>query len=220
MWRKIGSLYQATSMDRHWLNSDEPWRNPDGSVNYPEYINSQEWRRRRRAYLKKYALCNRCGMDNDEHKRLYGTALHVHHVSYARLGAEIDEDLEALCKKCHEEEECAEYDPATVGDHLAIELGVGERHGVLPVYGQGWDDDIGSEVFRATAPAEVYWSKALERVYDRVRQIAKGRDTEEARSEIKRLDNLERYATACLELACPEHAAETLQEVRNRRDEI
>ena len=78
---------------------DELWRNLDRSVNYTEYINSQEWRRRRRAYLKKYALCNRCGMDNDEHRRVYGTALHVHHVSYARLGAELDEDLEALCHR-------------------------------------------------------------------------------------------------------------------------
>ena len=202
----------------HWRNSDEPsWRNPDGSVNYREYINSQEWRRRRRAYLKKYALCNRCGMDNDEHKRLYDGALHVHHVSYARLGGELDEDLETLCKKCHKEEECAEDDPAAVGDHLAIELGVGERHGALPVYGRGWDSDIGSEVFRATAPTEVYWATALERIHDRVRQIAEGRDTEEARDEIKRLDSVEKYARVCLELA--EQATEILEEVRNRRNE-
>lgn len=193
-----------------YLPMDELWRNLDGSVNYTEYINSQEWRRRRRAYLKKYALCNRCGMDNDEHRRVYGTALHVHHVSYARLGAELDEDLEALCKKCHEEEECAEYDPTAVGDHLAIELGVGERHGPLPVSHGGWDS------IEINGPAEVYWAKALDRIYDRVRRIAKGQDTEEARNEITRLDNVERWARAFLELACPESAAEIVEEMRSR----
>jgi len=187
---------------------DESWRNPDGSVNYAEYINSQEWRRRRRAYLKKHALCNRCGMDNDEHKSVYGTALHVHHASYARLGAELDDDLEALCKKCHQAEECAEYDPAAVGDHLAIELGVGERHGPLPV--QHWNG------IDTSAPAEVYWTQALELIYARTKQIAKGRDTEEARNEITRMDKVESYARACLKLACPERAAEIIEEIRIR----
>ncbi|SRR5258708_4325028 len=187
---------------------DELWRNFDGSVNYNEYINSQEWRRRRRAYLKKHALCNRCGMDNDEYRRVYGTTLHVHHDSYARLGVELDEDLEALCKKRHEEEECAEYDPTAVGDHLAIELGVGERHGPLPGPHSGWDG------VKINSQAEVYWANALERIYDRARGIGRGQDTEEARNEIRRLDNLESYARACLELACPEYAAEIVEEVQ------
>jgi hypothetical protein len=186
------------------------WR-IDGS-DYTEYINGKQWRRRRRAYLKKHALCNRCGMDNDEHKRVYGTALHVHHVSYARLGAELDGDLEALCKKCHNEEECAEYDPAAVGDHLAIELGVGERHGSLPVHWNWWNG------IDTSGPAEVYWPQALELIYNSTRQIAKGQDTEEARNEIARLDKLESYVRVCLELACPEHAAEIIEEVRIRRD--
>jgi hypothetical protein len=187
---------------------DEPWRNPDGSVNYYEYINAQEWRRRRRAYLRKYALCNRCSMDNDEHKAVYGTALHVHHASYARLGAELDEDLEALCKRCHDEEECAEYDPTAVGDHLAIELGVGERHGRLPIPARGYSDgDI-------SGPPEVYWAGALARLEARRRQIANGHDTEEARRELDRLDGLETLAKWCLERACPEYASEIVNDLQ------
>ena len=32
----------------------------------------------------------------------YDQDLNVHHASYARLGCEVDADLEALCRRCHE----------------------------------------------------------------------------------------------------------------------
>jgi hypothetical protein len=33
---------------------------------------------------------------------VYEQDLHVHHISYAHLGAERPEDLEVLCRRCHE----------------------------------------------------------------------------------------------------------------------
>jgi HNH endonuclease len=180
---------------------DERWRNPDGTVNHGEYIASQEWRRRRRAFLAKHALCNRCGRDNDEHHRLFGTALHVHHVSYARLGAELDEDLETLCKDCHEDEESATFDPTEAGDYLAVQLRVGVKHGSLPI-------PSGDGTIDFHSPPEDYWNATLDRIDSRRRAIAGREETEEAWNELARLDWLERFTRTCLELPCPNDSVE------------
>src|SRR5882762_10413800 len=159
---------------------NERWRNPDGSVNnYREYIHSQEWRRRRRAYLRKYPLCNRCGMDNEVHRELFGTYLHVHHVNYSRLGAELDEDLETLCKHCHNAEETAEFDPTEYGDPLAIDLGVGIEQGRPVLTG------IGFGVIDYASPPEEYWLDALVRIEVRRHAIAGGKHTETAWDELR-----------------------------------
>lgn len=51
------------------------------------------WASRRTAYLENVGhKCERCGSTSD---------LEVHHKNYERLGAEHDEDLEALCRPCH-----------------------------------------------------------------------------------------------------------------------
>jgi hypothetical protein len=145
-------------------------------------------------------------MDNEIHRSLFGTFLHVHHVSYARLGEELDEDLEALCKRCHNVEESSEYDPTEVGDHWAIDLDVaGERRGRLPLW-HGMEGDV-------SGPPETYWARALDRLDARRRQLV-SRETEEARKEIGRLDGLETYARACLTLACPEQSSEIAEQVR------
>lgn len=61
---------------------------------YQEYLNSPEWKakRRQRLALDKYT-CRLCGS---------GKNLHVHHISYKNLGKpeELD-DLITLCDKCH-----------------------------------------------------------------------------------------------------------------------
>lgn len=61
---------------------------------YDEYLASDWWQRRARA--KRYSTgyrCEECG-ESDR-------VLHVHHLTYARLGRERDEDLEVLCESCH-----------------------------------------------------------------------------------------------------------------------
>lgn len=68
---------------------------PDGAA-YRAYLLTSEWRQTRNAKLRKAGYrCEVCGS-----KR----ALQVHHLSYERLGAERDEDLQVLCAGCHEDQ--------------------------------------------------------------------------------------------------------------------
>lgn len=64
------------------------------SVNYPEYIQSPEWRRVSWA-MKWFAdnRCQLCGSTED---------LNTHHNTYAHLGHERPQDLIVLCRTCHE----------------------------------------------------------------------------------------------------------------------
>jgi hypothetical protein len=60
---------------------------------YEKYINSQQWRNRRARFLKKHGLkCCICGN--------FGV-IHVHHLTYERLGNERDSDLQVVCEQCH-----------------------------------------------------------------------------------------------------------------------
>jgi hypothetical protein len=75
------------------LTSDESSK-PD----YAEYLNSPEWKQRRQESLRraKYT-CARCG-------RIKPAAqLHVHHLTYERLGNELPSDLQVVCLVCHRE---------------------------------------------------------------------------------------------------------------------
>jgi hypothetical protein len=61
---------------------------------YLAYLNTPDWRsRRNRALLLANWRCQRCASKRD---------LQVHHVTYERLGAEWDQDLEVVCRDCHE----------------------------------------------------------------------------------------------------------------------
>lgn len=66
----------------------------NNSVDYYEYINSDQWRIRARMIRK--AAGNRCQLCNCNDK-----SLHVHHRSYERLGDEHPGDLTVLCEDCH-----------------------------------------------------------------------------------------------------------------------
>ena len=60
------------------------------------YLKSDWWRERRKLKLEACGrVCNRCRSIKN---------IQVHHLSYARKYAELDEDLEVLCKPCHEAE--------------------------------------------------------------------------------------------------------------------
>lgn len=60
---------------------------------YRDYLQSPTWRKRRDRALRRVSWqCERCAGVRE---------LQVHHKSYARLGAELDEDLEVLCRGCH-----------------------------------------------------------------------------------------------------------------------
>lgn len=63
------------------------------NVQYEEYIQSPEWRERAEKIRAEYDnKCYICGSSNN---------LHIHHISYKRLGSEIDRDVVCLCRDCH-----------------------------------------------------------------------------------------------------------------------
>lgn len=63
-------------------------------ADYNDYIHSDKWlERRRQTLLRDGFRCQKCG------SRRF---LHVHHLTYARFGNEKLEDLQTVCKECHE----------------------------------------------------------------------------------------------------------------------
>jgi 5-methylcytosine-specific restriction endonuclease McrA len=65
------------------------------SVEYLEYLASLEWQGvRARIFATRPARCERCGT--------FGCRLDLHHKTYRNFGHERDEDLEVLCRECHE----------------------------------------------------------------------------------------------------------------------
>lgn len=60
---------------------------------YEEYLKTDWWRKRRlRSFILTGDKCNRCNAT---------TNLQAHHKTYARIGKELDSDLEVLCRFCH-----------------------------------------------------------------------------------------------------------------------
>ena len=81
---------------------------------YDEYMQSDDWRVRRWAYLNGHKNCEICG----EH---LGRFAQVHHKTYAHFGAEPDEDLQALCRRCHAIEEAKKGNPIWLGFSIIAE---------------------------------------------------------------------------------------------------
>lgn len=64
-----------------------------GFNSYAAYLRSNLWKNRRKDFYSKYkGECLICGCDHD---------LNLHHITYERLGNEIDEDLVPLCEHHH-----------------------------------------------------------------------------------------------------------------------
>lgn len=74
------------------------------SVDYAAYLLSPAWRRRRsRAIRRAGGRCQWVAPGNPGGPACgrWRTTLHVHHLTYARLGREADEDLQVLCARHH-----------------------------------------------------------------------------------------------------------------------
>ncbi len=71
-------------------------------MNYAAYLRSTDWKvRRYRALDDANFRCQRCGCRGARDP--YGHyGLDVHHLNYDRLGKERREDLEVLCRPCHD----------------------------------------------------------------------------------------------------------------------
>ena len=71
------------------------------SPEYTAHLASPEWQLIRADKLARAGwLCERCGASG-----VRGAPLHVHHLTYERLGDEPPEDLLVVCPACHEDED-------------------------------------------------------------------------------------------------------------------
>ncbi|GAB2999623.1 hypothetical protein GCM10010960_01830 [Arenimonas maotaiensis] len=68
---------------------------PSLKAEYEAYLESETWRKRRMVILERATKkCECC-----EHY----PATEIHHKTYARIGQELDSDLMAVCKLCHDQ---------------------------------------------------------------------------------------------------------------------
>jgi hypothetical protein len=79
-------------------------------IEYREYIASADWQGRRKEFLATNNYCIRCEMPRWLAEIAYDQDLNVHHKSYANLGDEDWDDLEPLCRRCHEIEKFGRSD--------------------------------------------------------------------------------------------------------------
>ena len=94
---------------------------------YRQYIASAEWQERRKNFLNDQGYkCARCEMPRWLARIAYDQDLHVHHKSYAHLGAESWSDLEALCRRCHDIETFGRSDLRKPSEVVCNQCG--ERH--------------------------------------------------------------------------------------------
>lgn len=67
-------------------------------VDYYTYIKSAHWKRFRYYLLKKRGFrCEKCGIVRP------AWCFHIHHLTYERLGHELQSDLMVLCAGCHQD---------------------------------------------------------------------------------------------------------------------
>ena len=63
---------------------------------YSMYLRSKHWKLKRKEYLESKYYENCCSMCKKETK-----GIHIHHITYKRVGNELLSDLVALCADCH-----------------------------------------------------------------------------------------------------------------------
>lgn len=67
------------------------------SIEYQQYIDSPEWCLKRAQKIADAGpICEKCDVEQPPYR------LHVHHTTYVRLGCELMEDLQVLCRECHQ----------------------------------------------------------------------------------------------------------------------
>lgn len=111
---------------------------------YDDYLQSDHWLATRDAKLEQAKRrCERCG---EYAKRRPGgrwVGLHVHHLTYERVGQERMDDLEVLCIHCHQVEHGHAEDTERNRLRVQRRLAVGVVEDVLNEYGDyDWTYDL------------------------------------------------------------------------------
>jgi hypothetical protein len=72
------------------------------STKYRRYIKSKKWREfKARIISARGRVCQECGKTTYE--------MHLHHLTYIRLGNELPSDVKLLCINCHEKIEMEKW---------------------------------------------------------------------------------------------------------------
>ena len=91
---------------------------------YAKYLQSEHWLTIRKSFIEQADhRCERCYFPRWLSKWVYGEDLHVHHRNYACLGSESPDDVEVLCKRCHEIETFGRSDQPEVKKATCIFCG-------------------------------------------------------------------------------------------------
>jgi hypothetical protein len=70
---------------------------------YAKYLQGPGWKKRRLEAIENAGgECEKCQMPRWLAEIAYDQDLHVHHLSYANKGNELAEDLQVLCRRCHD----------------------------------------------------------------------------------------------------------------------
>lgn len=70
---------------------------------HAEYLKTARWQELRKEFLDQHVICERCEMPRWLAAIAYDQDFHAHHKSYAHKGTpEEMDDLEALCRRCHD----------------------------------------------------------------------------------------------------------------------
>jgi hypothetical protein len=86
-------------------------------VAYAKYLESPHWKA-----FRARVLCNR--PQRCEQCAVVGEPLELHHLTYERLGAELETDVQLLCRICHGSHH---FDKIEAPKENAFNLGVMER---------------------------------------------------------------------------------------------
>jgi len=93
-WREIGAL--SEEMEYGSVGAHEAGRELVNRFGYGEYLKTHYWLTVKTGALERAdRCCEFCGND--------GRQLHIHHLTYERLGCERDRDLAVLCDSCHQD---------------------------------------------------------------------------------------------------------------------
>lgn len=97
-------------------------RNPRLNADYLAYLMSPEWAELRNVILERDGYeCQRCGATAAE------AVLDVHHLTYEQFGNEAYDDLQTLCRECHEEADEERRWEARVEAYARKRWGIGWR---------------------------------------------------------------------------------------------
>lgn len=64
---------------------------------YDDYLLTKHWRNKRKLIIaERHGVCQKCKKKIEEKGKI-----HIHHLTYERIGDELAEDLMLLCEDCH-----------------------------------------------------------------------------------------------------------------------